>query len=132
MGSGKNGFFAFNASDGSLAWKFPLPYRVNSSPAVMDGMVYFASDDFHVYALNASTGGLIWRQHTGSVNSSPAVYNGCVYIGSYDGYVACLNASTGYKVWQYKTEDCVDSSPAVAYGWLYWLGRQQCLLPKCY
>jgi outer membrane protein assembly factor BamB len=60
VGSGKNGFFAFNASDGSLAWKFPLSYRVNSSPAVLDGIVYFASDDFHVYALNASTGGLIW------------------------------------------------------------------------
>ena len=81
--------------------------------------MYFASDDFHVYALNASTGDLIWKQHTGSVTSSPAVYNGCVYIGSYDGYVCCLNASTGYKVWQYKTEDCVDSSPAVAYGCVY-------------
>ena len=37
----------------------------------------------NVYALNASTGALLWSYATGSgVNSSPAVANGVVYIGS--------------------------------------------------
>ena len=39
--------------------------------------------DGNVYALNASTGALLWSYTTGgTVDSSPAVANGVVYIGS--------------------------------------------------
>ncbi len=39
------------------------------------------------YALNASTGALLWKYRTGGpeVESSPAVVNGMLYIGSDDG-----------------------------------------------
>ena len=48
-------------------------------------MVYVGSYDDMVYALNASTGALLWSYTTGSaVESSPAVANGVVYVGSYD------------------------------------------------
>lgn len=52
-------------------------------------MVYAGSDDYNVYALNASTGALLWLYPTGSTIdiSSPAVANGIVYVGSGDGNV---------------------------------------------
>ena len=57
------------------------------SPAVAEGVVYAASADGNLYALNASTGALVWK-YTGVTGtwSSPAVANGVVYVGSSDAY----------------------------------------------
>ena len=58
---------------------------MGSSPAVANGVVYVNSYDNSVYALNAKTGGLLWKYTTGlGSESSPAVANGVVYIGSGD------------------------------------------------
>jgi len=42
---------------------------VDSSPAVSAGVVYVATDDFCVHAINASAGVELWNHHTGSVIS---------------------------------------------------------------
>ena len=51
----------------------------HSSPAVVDGIVYVGSTDNNLYALNAATGQLVWKQLTESADSPPAVANGVVY-----------------------------------------------------
>jgi glucose dehydrogenase len=52
---------------------------------VANGIVYVGSDDYNVYALNATTGSTIWTYGTlFYVDSSPAVANGVVYVGSED------------------------------------------------
>ena len=57
-----------------------------------------------LYALNASTGALLWSYNTeGQARSSPAVANGVVYVGSLDNNVYALNASTGALLWKYTT-----------------------------
>ena len=56
-----------------------------------------------MYALNASTGALLWSYASGRLWSSPAVANGVVYVGSGDFNVYALNASTGAKLWSYST-----------------------------
>ncbi len=84
-----------------------------------NGVVYVGSGD-NIYALNATTGTLLWSYTTGDwVFSSPAVANGVVYVGSRDGNVYALNASTGTLLWSYATGEYVDSSPAVANGVVY-------------
>ncbi len=93
---------------------------IESSPAVVNGVVYIGSLDDNVYALNASTGAKLWSFTTGGlVESSPAVVNSVVYIGSFDGNVYALNASTGAKLWSFATGDFVQSSPAVVNGVVY-------------
>jgi outer membrane protein assembly factor BamB len=73
-----------------------------------------------VYALNASTGGKLWKHATGYlVYSSPAVANGVVYVGSDDHKVYALNAKTGAKLWSYTAGTDVLPSPAVANGVVY-------------
>jgi outer membrane protein assembly factor BamB len=69
-------------------WTYTTGGAVETSPAVVDDMVYIGSDDNEVYAFNASTGALVWSYTTrGNVFSSPAVADGVLYVGSDDGNV---------------------------------------------
>ena len=72
-------------------WNYTTGGEVNSSPAVVNGGVYVGSNDYNVYALNATTGVKVWSFTTGSaVLSSPAVVNGTVYVGSYNSNVYAI------------------------------------------
>jgi len=103
-----------------LLWKYRTGSLVDSSPAVVNGVVYIGSNDNNLYALNASTGAFLWKYQTnGSVFSSPAVANGVVYFGSGDDYLYALDASSGLFMWKYPTNGSVLSSPAVANGVVY-------------
>jgi outer membrane protein assembly factor BamB len=87
---------------GSLeeAWSYTTGDFIDSSPAVVNGVVYVGSGDGNVYALNAATGKLKWSAATGgAVVSSPAVVGGSVYVGSVNGTVYALNAATGAVKW---------------------------------
>jgi PQQ-like domain/IPT/TIG domain len=82
----------------ALDWSFTTGGGVQSSPAVVNGVLYVGSNDGNVYALNASTGTKLWSfttSNTGLSESSPAVVKGVVYIGSNGGHVYALNAATG-------------------------------------
>jgi len=108
---------------GELAWSFQTGGEIHSSPAVVGGVVYFGSEDYNFYAVDAATGNLLWKFQTGSyVDSSPAVVNGIVYFGSNDGYLYALNAGSGQKIWAFKTRYGVESSPAVTDGRVYFGG----------
>ena len=41
VGSGKQGLFCFNAADGSLCWRFPTAYRVDSSPVITSYSIHY-------------------------------------------------------------------------------------------
>ncbi len=123
-------FYAVDAATGELAWRFrnpgerrfaaphlhgllpagetmPDPFDVYlSSPVVWNGGVYFGSGDGNIYALDALTGSLKWKFHTGDVvHSSPAIAEGILYIGSWDSYFYALDAATGKELWRFKTEE---------------------------
>ena len=74
-----------------------------SSPAVVDGKVYFGSGDGNVYAVDAKSGVLQWKFATQDVvHASPAVVNGVVYIGSWDGRLYAIDAVTGQQKWAFE------------------------------
>ena len=118
---GPYGMAAMNAVTCDVLWNYTAGGSVTySSPAIVNGVVYFGSDGGNVYALNASNGALLWSYaNSGAVQSSPAVANGVVYIGSDDNNLYALNASTGAPLWNYTTGGSVESSPAVANGVVY-------------
>ena len=49
------------ANAGKLAWKFQTGGPINISAAYKNGVVYFAAMDNYAYALNVSTGALVWK-----------------------------------------------------------------------
>jgi uncharacterized repeat protein (TIGR01451 family) len=107
----------------ALKWTYASGAFVESSPAVVNGVVYIGSDDGNLYALNASTGEKLWSFSTGSVQpilDAPAVADGVVYIGSYDGIFYALDAKTGKQLWSFVTgSNPVVGPPTVVDGVVY-------------
>lgn len=100
---------------GILAWTFTTGGKIHSSPAVSNGIVYFGSQDYYIYAVDAATGRQIWAFKTRSfVESSPVVSGGVVYCGSNDGTLYALNAMTGEKIWTFSVKYSLQGSPAIA------------------
>jgi len=97
-----------------------LDSGIHSSPTVVDGVVYFGSQDWTLYAVDADTGTKLWEFRANSfVDSSPAVVDGIIYFGSNDGNFYALNAETGVKLWSFRTGKANQSSPAVAGGMVF-------------
>lgn len=52
---------AFEASSGQPAWRFLPGGRIDSSPAIYKGLVYFGAADGFIYCLDLSSGRLRWK-----------------------------------------------------------------------
>jgi outer membrane protein assembly factor BamB len=104
-------------------WRFPTGSFVYSSPAVSDGLVFVASYDTNVYAIDEYSGQQKWSFYTGSVMfSSPAVANGVVYVGSRNGGIMyALNEQTGSEIWgRGYLNYFIAASPVVADGKVFY------------
>ena len=152
FGSYDGNIYAVDAKSGEQRWKFategerrftgrhlhgndpagesmPDPFDFYlSSPTIVQDTVYIGSGDGNVYALDAATGALRWKFHTGNVvHASPAVANGTLYIGSWDSYFYALDANSGQERWRFKTGEDHDianqvgiqSSATIADGIVY-------------
>jgi outer membrane protein assembly factor BamB len=114
--------YAMNATTGAGIWNYTVVTWIVSSPAVVDGRVYFGGFDKNVTALDAMTGAFIWNFTTAGwiAASSPAVEDGVVYIGGgYGNAFYALNATDGSQVWNYTLSNNVHSSPALSEGMVY-------------
>jgi glucose dehydrogenase len=100
-------------------WAAAAPGMVDSTPAVVNGVVYVGTAGHRVVPYQAATGKLLWNVVTGGeLLSSPAVADAVVYVGSADGYLYALKASTGQRLWRFPA-GAIYSSPALASGVLY-------------
>ncbi len=91
-------------------WGFSTGGQIQSSVLVNNGVAYVDSSSGYLYALNASTGSLIWQYEAyegGSPQDTPAI-NGsriivpCLIGGSSQEQAMCaINTSTGKLVWSY-------------------------------
>jgi outer membrane protein assembly factor BamB len=111
-----------NAPGLDYEWSYATnSFLLESSPAVVNGVVYVGSYDENVYAINAATGSKLWSfKTTDNVNSSPTVVNGVVYVGSLSFYA--LNAANGSQIWSFSEGGYTYSSAAVSNGLVYFAG----------
>lgn len=100
-----------NVSSLVPVWEFHTGGLIAASPVVSKGVLYVGSWDGYEYALNATSGTLLWRTflnqtftsncpyHRG-VTSTPSVSGSTLYLGGGDAYWYALNASTGAVEWR--------------------------------
>lgn len=123
--SGNDGIISkvvgFDAETGNKTFEYTEPSNsIQTAVAVVDGTLYFGSQDNNLYAVDIETETANWIYTTGSsVDSTPAVVNGTVYFGSHDGNVYALDAETGDEQWSYNTGEISDQSPTVVDGVVY-------------
>ena len=86
-----------------IRWKFKAEDAFESSVAVADGLVFAASMDENVYAVDLKTGLQKWKFKGGPFKAPPSVRDGRVYVGDLDGTLFCLDAAKGTKKWDFAT-----------------------------
>lgn len=85
--------FAVNADTGESVWQFDIPagtfnYLLDT-PILLDGNLYFLTQQGDFFALDASNGQLLWQAATevSAARTSPAIGNGWLVIGDIEGKV---------------------------------------------
>ena len=101
-------------------WTFETRAPIIASPAIAGGVLFLATGDRRIVALDAESGRLLWEHPVaGPVNSSPAVAGEHVFVGLRDGRLLSLDRTSGELQWQFRTGNPVFSSPAVYKGAVY-------------
>ena len=85
-------------------WAFKTKDMIAGAPAIAGDVIYVASMDRHLYAINATTGKELWKQKLGMMKGSPLIHEGKIYVGNIDGKVYCRDAKTGEAVWMFDNE----------------------------
>src|ERR1700733_15342844 len=106
-----------NVSHLHPAWIFSTEVKesLETSPIIVNGVMYVTTSYSHVYALDAKTGAEIWhfKPKLGPVttfccgpnNRGVAVYDDKVYVGTLDAKLVALDAKTGAVVWSQEVGD---------------------------
>src|SRR5580700_864243 len=109
---------ATNVGQLKLAWHYELPADARaqeSTPLIIDGVMYVTGAWSTVFALDARTGPELWSYDPTvpgptDVNAccdarsrGVAAYNGKLYLGTLDGRLIALDAATGKPAWEVRT-----------------------------
>ena len=80
-----------------VLWKFAVPGTAfDSTPAIVDGVVYLGDMDGRIYALDLATGEKRWEEKfEDGFLAGPAVKDDALYVGDMAGRFYCLDAKTG-------------------------------------
>ena len=103
-----NGVFAINASSGASLWNQTTGNIVPAQPVVADGVVYVGSWDQYFYALNLTTGAVLWRHWVtapiaagAALGPNGVVFFGTAYSGTFDNVYALDTRRNGTALWTY-------------------------------
>ncbi len=88
---------------------------METSPLIVNGIMYYSTSFNHVYALDAATGEEIWHHKhkmgpittycCGPNNRGVAAYGNKIYMGTLDAQLVALDAKTGNQVWATQIAD---------------------------
>ena len=100
-----------------LAWLYQVSemHKVETTPLVVDGIMYLTEPPSHVTALDTRTGRVLWKYRRtlpddvhvccGQVNRGVALLGDLVFIGTLDGHLVALDSRTGTIRWDTTVAD---------------------------
>jgi quinohemoprotein ethanol dehydrogenase len=103
-----------NVKDLGLAWSTEIdsPMGLASEPIVVDGVIYLSAPESRVYAIEASSGRILWvfrpevqmgvstqNSYAVRVNRGVAVWAGKVYVSTGDCRLLAIDAASGTQLW---------------------------------
>lgn len=101
-------FVAVDSSTGKILWSTPTRGWVWSTPLLHEDVLYFGDNEGFVYAVNAQTGEILWRQQPDTsanraIIGAPVILGDRLYFGSKAGLLHILNPADGSALFQAKT-----------------------------
>lgn len=132
-------FTPSNAASASQVWHWQPPNltgkpapRLDASPTVVAGRLYIGAESGGFYALNETTGAVVWSRQldtepnvtcpargitaTAAVKLDPATGTRTVYVSGAR-YTYALNAATGTLVWKTEIGPPSSANPDAYYNW---------------
>jgi outer membrane protein assembly factor BamB len=86
-------------------WAFKTGGPIVGSPVVADGVVYVASLDTYLYAVDAATGKEKWKfKSRMPIASTPTIVEGTAYFVSSTGALAAIDTAEGKPKWVFAAE----------------------------
>ena len=85
-------------------WTFKTGNAIEGAPVVVDGVVYVASIDKFLYAIELASGKQKWKTKLGAMKASPGVKAGRIYVGNLEGVFHCLDLTNGKILWKFEAE----------------------------
>ena len=86
-----------------VIWDIKLGGKISAAGTIGGGRVFVGSWDNRLYALDKTTGNILWSFPTECyIAAKPVIAGHMVVAGSYDGSLYALNAETGDLVWNTK------------------------------
>jgi outer membrane protein assembly factor BamB len=129
-GSADGNLYALDLN-GNLRWSFETEHAIWGSPVSNGEVIYVASMDHYIYALDPQSGDLIWKTEDlgGQLVAQPALSpNGVLYIGAFgsrtdnvdrSSRLVAVDASNGEILWSTPTRGWVWSTPLLNEDVLY-------------
>lgn len=101
-----------------VLWSFEAGFSIDSSAAIVDGVVYMTALPGLVSALSLEDGSVRWKRDFGEEadrfgESSPTVSEGVVYVGDLLGSLHAFRAADGETLWTFETGSEIKSSAVV-------------------
>jgi outer membrane protein assembly factor BamB len=89
------------------------------TPTLIDGVIYVASSDGEVAAINAANGARLWRvELERPLSGGVGYHNRSLYLGGADGSVLQLSAEDGAVEWEATVSGEVLAAPVVSDDWV--------------
>ena len=107
VGCRDSNFYALDAKTGAKKWVYPNHGSwVITSPAVADGLVFFATSDTHLLrAVNATDGKDVFKLDLKwPMFSSPALAGGTLLIGTHGGKLQAVDLGKREATWAFETD----------------------------
>ncbi len=103
--TGYGHFGSLNLNDGSEIWVEEIGVPMRGAPTYADGRVFGVTHDNHIFALDATTGDILWdevgiAENAGLAgNASPAVIGNTVIVSYSSGEVYAMRVENGRVLW---------------------------------
>ena len=106
-----------NVSDLELKWTYQIPEidRAETTPLVVDGVMFITEAPSNIVAVDATTGGLYWRYDhelpedlricCGRNNRGVAILGNTLFMSTLDAHLVAIDARTGNLVWDVEVAD---------------------------
>ena len=114
--------YALNLENGDVIWENDDSEGGywDTSPCIVDGVIYIGGWDSNLHAIDALSGELLWETPIypiSSIEATPAFCNGIVISGNRETIFA-VEADNGSVIWQ--NDRGLHGSPTIADGIVYW------------